>query len=627
VANRHVGPDVLGRGGAGSLPRMPGIDGLRAIAVSAVFVYHARASWLPGGFLGVDVFFVISGYLITALLLAEFGGSGRVSLRAFWARRARRLLPAVFVLIGVCLLISATVNRGQLALRWDALASIFYVANWRFIFEHESYFARFGRPPLLRHLWSLSVEEQFYLLWPPLLVLGLRLRRRWIMPSLLAVAALASTVWMFVLYTPHADASRVFYGTDTRAAPLLMGSLLAFVWSPTDRPSLEAGWTRGALDALSALALAAVVYAFIYVDDSDPSLYRGGFLLLALCSALLLATVSHPRSTLGRLLALPLPRWLGQRSYGIYLWHWPVLAFTRPGLDVHTTPGLLFAVQVAVTLLLAEFSYRLVERPFRNGALERLPVRRPRLLAQPRTPLVVAGIAVAALVALAAFSPQGSNALPPGITRAALARSQQTSAHLILLPRPITRPPAPRTPSSARPTPNRPAAKSAPTIPHNGPVLAVGDSVMLGASTELRAAIGPELRIDAVVSRQADATIDRLIGYRSAGTLPRRVIVHIGDNGPVYYADWQRLKAALAGVPLVILVNIRVDRSWQGEVDRELRETVAGWRHATIADWYDASGAPGTLVDGVHTSAQGARRFAAVINGALQAPNLGGVTH
>ena len=200
---------------------MPGIDGLRAVAVAAVFLYHANVSWMPGGFLGVDVFFVISGYLITSLLLAEFQTSGRVALARFWAGRARRLLPALFVLLAVCLAIGATVQRGKIVgLRGDALSSIFYVANWRFIFEHESYFAQFGRPSPLRHLWSLAVEEQFYLLWPPLFLIGVRLlRRRLALPALVALGAIGSTALMWALYTPGGDTSRIFYGTDTRAAP------------------------------------------------------------------------------------------------------------------------------------------------------------------------------------------------------------------------------------------------------------------------------------------------------------------------------------------------------------------------------------------------------------------------
>jgi hypothetical protein len=380
---------------------------------------------------------------------------------------------------------------------------------------------------------------------------------------------------------------------------------------------------------VSLAALAAVVYTFVAVHDYDPSVYRGGFLLLAVCSAVLLAAIVHPLSTLGRLLAHPVPRWVGERSYGIYLWHWPVLAFTRPGVDVHLARGPVFALQVGTTLLLAEASYRFVEHPIRRGALRRLRVRAPRLVAQPRTPFAVAGLSVTALLGLAALTPPSNGALPPGITPSALAVSQYAATHLVLTPSRV-----------ASPSPVEPAAKATkpashrttqhthePNIPRSGTILAMGDSVMLGASPALSATLGPDLHIDAVVSRQAGETIDRLFAYRAAGTLPRRVIVHVGDNGPVYFADWQRLKAALAGVPLVVLVNVRVDRSWQEEVNREMREAVTGWRRATIADWYDASAAPGTVVDGTHTSLEGAKRFAALIERALHSPNLGGVTH
>jgi peptidoglycan/LPS O-acetylase OafA/YrhL len=593
---------------------MPGIDGLRAIAVAAVFVYHADRPALPGGFLGVDVFFVISGYLITSLLLSELASTGRVSLARFWARRARRLLPALFALLGVCLIAGLVVEHGSPDLRGDALASIFYVANWRFIVDHESYFAQFGRPPLLRHLWSLAVEEQFYLLWPPLFVLAARLRRR-VLPVVVGAAALGSTALMWVLYTPGTDTSRVYYGTDTHAAPLLVGVLLAFLWKPDALPKLRRPFARPAFDGLSLAALGAVAFTFAAVHDTDSTVYRGGFLLVAVASAVLLATIVHPLSVLGRVLDLPLLRGLGERSYAIYLWHWPVLAFTRPGVDVHAQRWLVIALQVALTLVLADLSYRFVERPIRGGALRRLRIRAPRLATQPRTPFAVAVVAVAALLGLTAFTPSRGAALPPGFTSAALAQSRHAAAQPIVLPRLMPHLPHKQPHAVGR------------TLPHTGPILAVGDSVMLGASTELRSAVGSSLHVDAVVSRQVDATIGRLLAYRAEGSLPRRVVVHVGDNGPVYWRDWRQLHRALAGVPLVVIVNVRVDRSWQNEVNRELRQYVSGWRQATIADWYDASAHSGTLVDGIHTSSQGARIFAALIRRALRSPRRGGVTH
>src|SRR5579863_2443722 len=253
------GGSAPARPDAPRLRRMPAIDGLRAVAVAAVFLYHADAAWLPGGFFGVDVFFVISGYLITSLLLAESVQTGTVALLRFWAGRARRLLPALFTLLAVCMLVGATVERGRLLeLRGDALSSIFYVANWRFIFEHESYFAQFGRPPLLRHLWSLAVEEQFYLLWPPLFLLGMRLRHRLALPALVALATAGSTALMWALYSPS-NSSRVFYGTDTRAAPLLVGVLLAFAWKPSALPSGRRRAPRW-LAPVSLAALGAVIY-------------------------------------------------------------------------------------------------------------------------------------------------------------------------------------------------------------------------------------------------------------------------------------------------------------------------------------------------------------------------------
>jgi len=616
---------------------MPGIDGLRAIAVAGVFVYHADGGWLPGGFLGVDVFFVISGYLITSLLLAEFAADGGVKLLRFWAARARRLLPALFLLLAVCLLVGATIERGKLVgLHDDALASIFYVANWRFIFGHESYFASFGRPGLLRHLWSLAVEEQFYLVWPPLFLFAMRAlrrgRRRLALPVLVAFAAAGSTALMWALYVPGGNTSRIWYGTDTRAAPILVGVLLAFAWPPSAMPAWRTLRARRGLDATSLAALTAVIYMFATVHDYDQFLYQGGFLVLALCSAVLLAAIAHPMSAIGRLLAMRVPRWIGERSYGIYLWHWPILVFTRPGADVHLARGILIPAQAAGTVIVAAVSYRYVETPIRSGALRRVRIKAPRWLAQPRTPAIVTASGLALLLGLVAATPDGVAALPPGFTKQALAQSQRATHHLVLPPDPAATQTSTTTTTSTRTTTaghhhRRHHLAARPPIPTSGPILAVGDSVMLGASAALESALGTQLHIDAIVSRQPEQTIARLFAYRADGSLPRRVIVHIGDNGPVYYADVLRLKQALAGVPLVVLVNVRVDTSWQSEVNSELADAVKGWHEATVADWYDDSKSPGLLADGTHATPDGARAFAGVIARAIHHPALGAITH
>jgi peptidoglycan/LPS O-acetylase OafA/YrhL len=230
---------VCGSRAAGEvrLPYLPGLDGLRALAVIAVLLYHAELPWIPGGFLGVEVFFVISGYLITTLLLAEWRQRGRIDLKAFWLRRARRLLPALYLLLVVTLAYAVVFLPGEVAgLRGDAVAALGYVTNWYLVLGHESYFEAIGRPSLLKHLWSLAVEEQFYLLWPPVLALGLgvgatRWRERRVLLGALALAA-ASALLMALLYRPEVDLSRVYFGSDTRAAGLLIGAALAFAWTP-----------------------------------------------------------------------------------------------------------------------------------------------------------------------------------------------------------------------------------------------------------------------------------------------------------------------------------------------------------------------------------------------------------
>ena len=368
------------------LPYVPALDGIRALAVSAVLLYHQNIAWLPGGFLGVEVFFVLSGYLITSLLLSEARSTGTVNLKAFWLRRARRLLPALYLLLAVCLTYALIFLPSEVTrLRGDAVAALFYVTNWWSIFDHKSYFEIVGRPSLFQHLWSLAVEEQFYVLWPPLFVFAIaRWRERRILVTVLGGAAI-STILMALLFQPGIDPSRVYFGTDTRAAELLIGAALAFVWEP-GMPRKWSGrlmgrlhgwldtnrWASAVLEISGMATLGAIFVAYMRVSEFSPFLYRGGFLLVALSTAGLIASVVNQRTKyVSRALGVAPLRWIGLRSYGIYLWHWPVYAVTRPELDIQLNGISLLALRVAITLILVEISYRLVEMPFRKGALGR----------------------------------------------------------------------------------------------------------------------------------------------------------------------------------------------------------------------------------------------------------------
>src|SRR5215218_6145048 len=360
---------------------MPGLDGLRALAVLAVIAYHLELGWAQGGLLGVGVFFTLSGYLITDLLLEQRDAVGHLRLGDFWIRRARRLLPALFLMLAVVTVWVALLDPSQLpALRKDIVAAALYLSNWWYIFYDASYFSHFGPPPLLDHLWSLAVEEQFYLLWPLLLWLGLRYARgRYQLASLtLAAAALSATV-MALLYQPGSDPTRVYEGTDTRAFGLLVGAALAMVW-PSHRLRGDLTLRRRQLRrerALSQLLDGAGVVGLVVIalliwrtNLYSAFLYRGGIVLLSVATVLVVAALAHPATQLGRALGWKPLRWLGVRSYGIYLWHWPIIVLTTP--TVQRSVNLPLAVlQVGMTIAVAALSWHFAEEPIRCGALGR----------------------------------------------------------------------------------------------------------------------------------------------------------------------------------------------------------------------------------------------------------------
>ena len=349
---------------------MPALDGVRAVAVMAVLLYHAGLSvW--GGFLGVETFFTLSGFLITALLLAEWQQHQQINVPLFWIRRARRLLPALFLLlIGVTILGQVLIPTEMETARGDTLAALGYIMNWHLIVSGQSYFDPMLRPPLLQHLWSLAIEEQFYLLWPLMFMLGMRYLRRFGFLAIILVAAVASSVLMAALYQPGSDPSRVYYGTDTRASALLIGAALALVWSPWRKPVSTRRGVGVAFDGMGLLALGGLLYAYGNLFEYDPRLYRGGFAFVTVATALVIMAATHPRARLlPALLGMRLLRWIGERSYGIYLWYWPIFMLTRPYVDVSFDGWQLLLLRFGSVLIIAELSYRFVEMPIRRGAL------------------------------------------------------------------------------------------------------------------------------------------------------------------------------------------------------------------------------------------------------------------
>ncbi|MCH2616914.1 MAG: acyltransferase [Acidimicrobiales bacterium] len=357
------------------LPYMPGLDGLRALAVVAVIAYHSEIESVPGGFLGVEIFFVISGYLITALLLEEFNLNSAINLRQFWGRRARRLLPALFLYIGGSVAFAYSMAEDVVPTKGEVLSTLGYVYNWFGIFQEISYTDVFERKNFFHHLWSLAVEEQFYLLWPILLLCLQRYIHRKVTISLLILGITSSAFLMWTMYQPFEDPLRVYYGTDTRASGLLIGALLAYIWRPWNAEKSEL-FPKGK-DALLPVGLAALgiliwanTHYTLLMPDAD-QLFRGGLLMTSIATAIVIACVVTPNSNLNSILGLAPFVWVGKRSYGLYLWHWPVFQLTRERVDVDINGWELFAVRMFVTLVLVEISYQCIERPIRERRMMR----------------------------------------------------------------------------------------------------------------------------------------------------------------------------------------------------------------------------------------------------------------
>jgi peptidoglycan/LPS O-acetylase OafA/YrhL/lysophospholipase L1-like esterase len=628
-------PPVSPSGGIGRgpiVPYVPGLDGLRALAVIAVIVYHANKQWLGGGFLGVEVFFVISGYLITLLLVAERERTGTVSFGQFWFRRARRLLPALFTMLIALITYVAFFNRDYLGtLRGDVVAGVSYVANWFQIWTGSSYTSSAEFAPL-RHLWSLAVEEQFYIVWPVIMfVLLRRVRGRAIaiFGGVFLLAAIAISVYVAALYVPGnlSDASQtmslfgrevqrtdyLYLGTLSRSSGLLLGAALATMWQPWAIRRGTAGKNANALDlagVVSLVALAVMCVRFkdvVLVQDVGSQgydlLYQGGFALVGVATLVAIATVTHPRSRLGRyVLGSAILVWIGRRSYGLYLYHWVIFQIYRQDTKQLGTPlGLAeFVGLVALSLALSEVSYRFVETPIRKGQLTAAFRRWRAHQGGVRGPLPVA-IAACALVPLFAIVSMAGAAVNANDVQQGL---DDNEGAVVTTPTTM-----PTTATSVAPATTQPVQKF--------DVFALGDSVMLGSAKKLTA---QGIVVDAVKSRQVREGLQVINYYTSIGQLGDNVVIHLGTNGSTTTETFHQLIEPMSQISKVVVLTVRVPgRPYQKANNEIINALPARFPNVTVVDWFTLSQNNKSWFsgDGVHLNGVGQDAYVAAILAAL----------
>jgi peptidoglycan/LPS O-acetylase OafA/YrhL len=632
--------------------RAPGLDGVRALAVLAVIGFHEGASELPGGFLGVDLFFVLSGFLITDLLVARYAETGRLDVAGFWIRRARRLLPALAVMLVVVVAAATVIEPAQGAsLRLALLAAATYTSNWYQILHQVSYFAaagQLGAPPPLDHLWSLAIEEQFYLLWPVLLwLVVVRLPTRRARVAVALTGAAASALAMTLQYTPGGDPSAVYYGTDTHASALLIGAALALAYPLRTLVEAPPAQARR-LEAAGVAGLAVLAWSAGHFSGGDPAVYPAGLILAALGAAALVAAAAGQGIIAAMTSWRPL-RWLGIRSYGIYLWHWPVIALgtALANTGLAASPWLWLA-ETGVTVALAAASWRYVETPVLRDGL-RVTVRRwVSLVAEAsRRPAgtfgravpvtVTAAAAIAVVVAGYGIARPPAPAAPGGLLQQVAngqrvtAASQATRAAGFARPAGSAQPtgslrssaaPRPSGTSSAAPraASSLPACRRGPHGVAGGQVTAVGDSVMLASATALERAM-PGVYIDAKLGRQVQTGLAAIQSLAAAGRLRPVVLISLGTNGDVTASQLRQLRRVVGPGRELVLVNTFGPQGWEHEVNVALAAAARHGRRTQLADWDQAIAARTSLLwpDGIHPRPAGATLYAHVVLNAIKA--------
>lgn len=566
---------------------IPAIDGLRAIAVIAVLLYHLGFAWIPGGFLGVDLFFVISGYVITRLLLDSIQRSGGLDLRAFYASRVRRLLPPLlFMLIISAIFIGVWAPDSMRRFLIDTPFAITGLMNWWLVFREQDYFESFGRPPLLQHTWSLGVEAQYYLFWPLILLFVLKFFGKKVIPTAALAIAAFSGIALFLAslradIAGNQDISHVYFGTDTHSIGLFLGSALAVSWIPQNlRVNIEKR-AQDFIDFIGVFGLIGLLATFLFINESDPTSYRIAFPLVGILGSAIIMSVVHPASRFAPILQHPVMVWIGERSYAIYLWHWIVFQVTRPAQDLSGSPWALYLFRILVVLALADISQRWIEIPVRNGVISNwfrgMKYRTKEV--QRRQKATVFLVTATLFTSIGIIS---NNAI------AISEKNQQVVREMF--------------------KENQVATQS--KIPG---LWVVGDSVILGIRSELDSKHHIGL-INARVGRQAFELLE-VIKRDKAKMVYSTTIINLGNNNRLTSSEVNDIFTELSDQPLVIVVNTAVPRGWRDENNQIISEQAINFPNIKVVNWVQKSEnhpeyfAP----DGVHLIPSGIKAYISAI--------------
>ncbi|AVQ32684.1 acyltransferase [Staphylococcus muscae] len=567
---------------------LPGLDGLRAISVMGIIIYHLNVQWLSGGFLGVDTFFVISGYLITSLLLFEYENYGRIDLISFWLKRFKRLIPAMlFVVLFSVIYVVMFETEILKEIKGDAVAALIYISNWWYIFQDIDYFDQF-KPMPLKHLWSLAVEEQFYIFYPLVLWAFLKIfkNKKWVLITFFVIS-IFSALWMFYLSMPDANNSRTYFGTDTRLQTLLLGVIFAFIWPAFKLKANPAKTSRMFIDTLGMIALVALLTLFVTVNEQQFWLYQGGFYAISLLTLIIIASVVQPKGLVAKAMGNPFFLYIGKRSYSLYLWHFVIITFVHKNFVAGQYPYYVYIIDVVLTMIMAEISYRYIETPFRRYGMRAFYMKEARLLSLVRTVLILVAVVIVGLVLAGKLD--------------YFAKQEQKMTEYKTEKK--------ETQKEEKPPVEKPQEKEEAFDPSKLSPLFIGDSLTVGMGYYLDEHYETPT-IDAQVGRSISDALNVAPNYASYNREGQVVVIQIGTNGDFNKEQIEALVKAYDKAD-VYLVNTTVPRDYRSHVNNLLEETAKKYKHVTLVDWYSV-GVGHTeyfAYDGIHLEHPGIQRL------------------